>query len=118
MHSTTMSTAAHTAVLDPMTGETLLIRPNRDEDVRDPFTPLSSAHVADWSAMVQRLDGMGWEPSEDDNGGTLDAGETADGRAILGLYCPEPIHEQCDLDRLAAASADLMREVDRLTAMP
>lgn len=113
----TIRTAAHTAHLDPMTGEGLLVLPNPREDVPDPFSSLGacatadSVHAADWDQMVRALDGLGWEPTQDEDGGWLDAGRTRDGRPIIGLYGRDPITADPTLAEVASASAALFARV-------
>lgn len=112
-----ISTAVHTAYLDPMTGLGMLVRPEPDHDVPrllgmartvllpDPDRPGQDMRAwvgeslfgADWDAMMRRRDELGWEPSEDEYGGVpVHAGTTPDGREVIGLYGREPDHRRAD----------------------
>lgn len=106
MNTVTITTAAHVAHLDPVTGEGLLVLPHPADDVRDPFAT-GSAHEADWTVMVRRLDRLGWEPSEGEDGGLCEVGSTADGRTVVGLYGRDPIRSMPGLDEVAAAGQAL-----------
>ncbi len=76
------------------------------EDVADPLGG-QSLHHADWDAVVRHLDGLGWEPSEDEHGDLCHAGYTSDGREVIGLYGREPIIVPT-LDEEARAIAALL----------
>lgn len=90
---TTITTASHTAYLDPITGEGLLVLPNPLEDMRDPFSA-GSLNESDWGAMMQRLDSLGWEPSEGVDGSLVEVGSTRDGNTVVGLFGLDPIHTE------------------------
>ncbi len=64
--TTTLRYACHTAHLDPMTGEGLLVMPHPIDDLR---LAAGGLHEADWQQVVASLDRQGWEPSESDYGG-------------------------------------------------
>lgn len=102
----TISTASHTAYLDPMTGEGLLLLPDPGTDVRHPFAH-GSAHEADWTVMVRRLDGLGWEPTADEDGSMLEAGTTADGLTVVGLYGLDPIKSMPSMEDQAQSGQAL-----------
>jgi hypothetical protein len=102
----TFTYASHAAYLDPLHGTGLLVRPLPREDVADPLGG-QSLHHADWDAVVRHLDGLGWEPSEDEHGDLCHAGYTSDGREVIGLYGREPIIVPT-LDEEARAIAALL----------
>lgn len=104
----TITTAAHTAHLDPLTGEGVLVLPDPSQDVRDPFVAVESVHARDWTAMLRQLDGLGWELSEDEeDGGMIDVGETHDGRTIVGRCGRDPVMADPTLDVLAKSAVEL-----------
>lgn len=85
--------------------------PDPRDDVRDPLTA-GSLHAADWTQMLVRLDSLGWELSESDDGGWLDAGMTRDGRCMVGLYGRDPLMSDPDLSDLVAADEALRQLAD------
>jgi hypothetical protein len=100
----TLTFAAHTAYIDPMTGEGLLVRPRPELDLGFGFPSL---HAADWGAAIAHLSWLGWEPMEDDDGSPMLAGITADGRDIIGLYGRESITSLPSITELRDAGAEL-----------
>lgn len=93
-----------------MTGEGLLVRPLPSDDLA-PFDGSGrSLHDAEWCAVVRHLDGIGWEPSEDEHGDLAHAGWTLDGCPVVGLYGREPITSEPTVAAMAEAFADLCRE--------
>lgn len=100
-HVRRLSTAAHVAFVEHMTGEGALILPMPERDVRlDHLSP--SLHEADLEAILVLLDSTGFEPSTDDNGEWITSHTTADGLEVVGLYGRDPtisvptIEEQAD----------------------
>ena len=102
----TIAAAAHTAYLDVMTGEGLLVLPHADDDLGSPLG-VASLHEADWNAMLRTLDHLGWEPTEGEGGDLCAVGEDADGRTVVGLYGREPITSEPRLDETEASLARL-----------
>ncbi|MEV4492723.1 hypothetical protein AB0K04_21720 [Micromonospora coxensis] len=103
----TVSYASHTAHLDPMTGEGLLILPRVADDI-DPLGGMVTLHAADWDAAVRDLDQRGWQPSEDDSGDLVHVGTTVDGRPVIGLYGREPITSAPSVEQAAEAWRELL----------
>jgi hypothetical protein len=104
----TIRYAAHVAHLDALTGEGLLLLPLVADDVRDPLGH-GSLHAADWDAVVRHLDGLGWDPTEAEDGGLCYVGRTRDGRTVVGLYGRAPVITAPTLMQAADAHADLRR---------
>ncbi|MGJ9414351.1 hypothetical protein ACHAAC_16750 [Aeromicrobium sp. CF4.19] len=118
-----VETAAHVAVLDPMTGYGSLVMPSGADvpAVSEPepvvlagglqgVAPALSLHDADLSAMLTRLDGMGWEPLEDEQHGGFQHDEpTASGKAVVGLFGREPITTRPSLHDLAVSNEGVRR---------
>lgn len=117
MNALTVRTALHLAVLDPMTGEGLAVLPSPEDDIYLPhrvYLPglgevesQASLYGADWSHFLRQLAALGWEPLEDDDGLWCYAGETPDGRMVVGLYHNDPIREP-SLHESVTASAELL----------
>ena len=74
----TLTYACHTAHLDPMTGNGLLVLPRTDHDLR---LDVTSLHAADWDHVMVELALLGWEPTE---GSALTATR---GTVVLSLAC-------------------------------
>jgi hypothetical protein len=104
----TITYACHTAHLDPMTGEGVLIMPRPSGDLPS-ITGAGSLHEADWGHVIEHLDGLGWEPAEDDDGGWSAVGTTATGHTVIALYGREPVTTMPSLDESAEALAALAR---------
>ena len=100
----TIRFACHVAHLDPMTGSGLLVLPLPDEDVT---LGLPSLHESAWGHALAKLDRVGWELAEDENGGLCHEGYTKDGREIVGLYGREPVISDPSLEECADAFARL-----------
>lgn len=100
--------AAHVAIFDPMTGQGLLVLPEPEHDLADPFTGSGSLHSADWNALVSHLATFGIEPQEDDEqpGAVQFVGLTRDGREVLALYGPAVTSEP-SIAEMASAFASL-----------
>ncbi|MEV0733303.1 hypothetical protein [Polymorphospora sp. NPDC050346] len=103
----TLTYASHTAYLDPMTGEGLLVLPLVADDI-EPVAGMASLHAADWDHAIRDLHRQGWEPSEDDDGGTIRVGTTADGRDAIGLYGKHPVISLPSVEQAAEAMRDLL----------
>jgi hypothetical protein len=107
----TIRYAAHVAHLDALSGEGLLVLPPVADDVCDPLGH-GSLHAADWDAVVRHLDGLGWEPTEAEDGGLCYVGRTRDGRAVIGLFGREPVTGTPSIPEQAAAVEALGRLAD------
>ena len=105
----TIQFASHTAHLDPMTGQGILVRPDPADDQW--LDGMVSLHAADWDHAIAELDRLGWEPleSEEADGTPMFAGMTADGRDAIALYGRESITTMPTLAEVAEASHELMR---------
>ncbi|PYC75194.1 hypothetical protein C7C45_04815 [Micromonospora arborensis] len=103
----TITYADHVAHLDPMTGEGLLILPRVADDI-DPLAGPVTLQAAGWDHAIRDLNQRGWEPSEDDDGGTMDVGTTADGRQVIGLYGREPVISEPSAEQAAEAWRELL----------
>jgi len=105
----TIQFASHTAYIDPMTGEGLLVRPKPADDQW--LDGMVSLHAADWDSAMDHLRGLGWEPLEDEDGdGTpLFAGMTQDGRDAIALYGHEPITSEPSITELREADIELVK---------
>ncbi|MFI2647590.1 hypothetical protein [Micromonospora fulviviridis] len=97
----------HTAYLDPMTGEGLLVLPRFADDL-DPLAGMVSLHAADWDHAIGDLGRRGWEPSEDDGGDLVHVGTTNDGRPVIGLYGREPMISTPSIKQAAEALRELL----------
>jgi hypothetical protein len=82
--------ASHVALLDPLTGEGLLVLPLAADDLGDPLGG-RSLHEVEWSGVVRHLDSLGWEPSQAEDGGLCFVGCTREGREVVGLFGREPV---------------------------
>lgn len=104
----TIHYAAHVAHLDPVTGEGLLTMPRPEDDVHMPGHG-ASLHAAGWDAVMRKLEGLGWEPSEDEDGFglTVPVGVTRDGREVIALYGREPVVSEPTLSEMAEAMSAL-----------
>lgn len=103
----TITYAAHTAHLDAMTGEGLLVLPHPSDDLRAP-DGLPTLHEADWDGVMHDLDRGGWQLAEDeDEDGWAVVGETVDGRTVLALYGREPVTSMPSMAEQANALAAL-----------
>jgi hypothetical protein len=100
--------ASHVALLDPMTGEGRLILPEPSGDLALSGSPVS-LHAADWGAVVRELDRLGWEPSENEDGGWLHCGRTSEGRDVVSLYGREPVITEPSIENAIAACVELDR---------
>ena len=102
----TLAFASHVAHLDPLTGEGLLVLPLPTDDLRDPLggRPL---HEVEWAAVLRHLDALGWEPTEDEDGGLCHVGYTPEGREVVGLYGRVPVLSLPSIPEQAAALHDL-----------
>lgn len=107
MNLHTITTAAHEAYIDPMTGTGLLVLPRPSEDVY--LGSPTGLHGADWDHMLTRLDEVGFEPSEDLDGGAVVEQPLGDGRSVIGLYGRDPIITMPGLEELGAALGELRR---------
>jgi hypothetical protein len=97
--------ALHTAHLDHMYGVGLAVQAHHDSDV---YFGSESVNAADWMDAGSQLDALAWEPLEDDEtGGWVEEGVTADGRMVIALYSREPICSNPSLEELAASHAAL-----------
>ncbi|MEU7995369.1 hypothetical protein AB0B83_08530 [Micromonospora sp. NPDC049060] len=103
----TITYADHVAYLDPMTGEGLLVLPLVADDIEPPAGSVS-LQAAGWDHAIRDLNRRGWEPTEDDDGGTMHVGTTADGRPVIGLYGREPIISQPSIEQAAEALRELL----------
>jgi hypothetical protein len=110
----TVTYASHTAHLDPMTGEGLLILPRVADDI-DPVADMVSLHVADWDHAIGDLDRRGWQPSEDDSGDLVHVGTTVDGRPVIGLYGEHPVISQPSIEQAAEAWRELLAVAQVIT---
>ena len=106
----TVTYAGHVAHLDPLTGEGLLVRPLPADDMPDPLAG-PSLHEVEWGAVMRHLDGLGWEPSEDEGGDLCHLGYTQDGREVVGLYGREPVTSMPSIPEQAAALDSLLERV-------
>ncbi|NJC10617.1 hypothetical protein F4558_000443 [Micromonospora profundi] len=104
---TTIRYADHTAHLDPMTGEGLLILPRVADDI-DPLAGPVTLQAAGWDHAVRDLDRRGWEPTEDDDGDVMHVGTTLDGRPVIGLYGREPVISEPSVEQAAEAWRELL----------
>ncbi|SCG69694.1 hypothetical protein GA0070609_4437 [Micromonospora echinaurantiaca] len=102
----TLTYASHTAHLDPMTGEGLLVLPRVADDID--LGGMVSLHAADWDHVIGDLSRRGWQPSEDDDGDLVHIGTTADGRPVIGLYGRQPVTSLPSVDQAAEAWRDLL----------
>jgi len=109
MQPITIRFAVHEALLDPQTGQGFLLIGRPEDDLSLGGTGL---HEADWNHAIAELDRLGWEPTEDDEDAEIGVcydGDTLDGRAVIGLYCREPITPDASIRECAEASEELMR---------
>lgn len=121
MVMTTISTAAHTAVLEPWTGQGLLLLARVERDMELPPTPVElvidgapvaglaqagGLHEADFTAAMRALDRQGWGLLEDEDGSPLVEGVTVDGREALVLYS-DPLDSNDDMAVIAAGMREL-----------
>jgi hypothetical protein len=60
---------------------------------------------------VRELDLLGWEPTEDEDGGLCHEGFTPDGHEVVGLYGREPITSDPSIGECADAFARLRERV-------
>lgn len=113
----TITYASHTAWLDPMTGQGLLIMPSAEEDlwldVPPEGAPASavSLQCADFDAAVGDLGRRGWvlsEPEDPDWDTWLYVGVTADGGMAIGLMGLDPIITDPTIAEMAEADAELL----------
>ena len=90
-----------------MNGEGVLVMPDPAVDVRGlGLSP--SLHASGWDAVVRHLDGLGWEPCEDDEqGGWLHVGLTTDGLDVLALFGRDPIVSRPSLEECMESVRDL-----------
>jgi hypothetical protein len=103
----TVRYACHTAYLEPFTGEGLLVLPLPADDMRVTGPP--SLHASDWEAVIDDLTANGWQPSENEWGGWIFDGVTADeGRDVIGLFGLDPIISDPSLEEMGRASAELL----------
>jgi hypothetical protein len=105
-----IETTCHTAYLHDMTGEGLILAPKASEDVA--WLPgTASLHAADEAAMLRRLDGEGFELSEDEHGAPawIHVGWSEDGREAFGLFGRAPITSAPTVQEQAAAHQELRR---------
>ncbi len=100
----TMQFASNMAVLDPMTGQGLLVRPHPADDLT---MGLPSLHESDWHRVIAELDRLGWEPTEDCDGLPMFDGMTTDGRDVIGLYGREPVTTMPTLSETSGAMHEL-----------
>lgn len=107
---TCLAFAAHTAHLLPMTGDGLLVLPDLTTDMA-PLDGMESLHSADWAHVVRSLDGMGWEPTEGEDGGLSLVGHLADGREVVGLYGRDPITSHASIIEAAEALLTLCEDL-------
>ncbi|GAA1915449.1 hypothetical protein GCM10009737_16070 [Nocardioides lentus] len=95
----------HVAYLHVETGDGLLVLPPAHEEV---WLGSTSVHAACWADALAALDGVGWEPSEGDDGGPCVEGMTRTGREVIGLFGRDPIRSEPSLEDGAAAYAGLL----------
>lgn len=106
----TIRTGLHTAYVHPMSGEGLLVLPHPSENV---WLATEGVHASDWNEMVRRLDDLGYDIGEDQDGSILyERVTTPDGRAVVGLFGRDPIVSDPSLAEAAEASAALLRLVE------
>jgi hypothetical protein len=110
----TVAYASHTAHIDPMTGEGLLILPRVADDI-DPLAGPVTLHAADWDHAIGDLDRRGWQPSEDDGGDLVHVGTTVNGRPVIGLYGREPIASTPSVEQTAEAWRELLAAAQVVT---
>ncbi|MFI6243948.1 hypothetical protein ACIBEF_29190 [Micromonospora sp. NPDC050795] len=103
----TINYADHVAHLDPMTGEGLLVLPLVADDI-DPLGGMVTLQAAGWDHAIRDLNRRGWEPTEDDDGGTMHVGTTGDGRPVIGLYGREPITSEPSIEQAAESLRELL----------
>ncbi|QNK52486.1 hypothetical protein H7F30_12980 [Dermacoccus sp. PAMC28757] len=66
---------------------------------------------ADYTAMLERLDVLGWHLLADDDGlPWVCMGSAPDGRMGVGLHCLDPIASHTDLEVLLEAEGTLLTE--------
>jgi len=106
MQPITIRFAVHVAYLNPVTGDGLLVMARPEDDL---MLDGGSLHSADWTYAIAELDRLGWEPTEDDDGGFCYDGDTLDGRAVFGLYGREPITPLASIRECGEASQELAR---------
>ena len=104
MQPITITFAVHVAYLDPDTGQGFLVMARPEDDL---MLDGGSLHSADWTYAIAELDRLGWEPTEDDDGGFCYDGDTTDGRAVFGLYGRESITSIPSLAESLKASQEL-----------
>ena len=107
MNTITIKFAVHEALLDPQTGQGLLVAARPEDDLI--LDGRDSLHEADWNRAIAELDRLGWEPAEDDDGGICYDGDTIDGRAVFGLYGRESITAMPSFTEMGKASEELAR---------
>jgi hypothetical protein len=103
-----IETTCHTAYLHDMVGEGLILAPKASEDVA--WLPgTASLHAADEAAMLRRLDGEGFELSEDEHGAPawVHIGWSQDGREAFGLFGRAPVTSAPTMQEQADALTDL-----------
>lgn len=102
--------ACHTAYLDPMSGQGLLLLPAPEDDVSSLEGFGADLHHADYDAVTRDLDVRGWEMQEDDETGMpwTHVGYAADGRQAVALYGLDPITSTPNLEQLAASMGELL----------
>ncbi|GIG92370.1 hypothetical protein [Plantactinospora endophytica] len=110
----TVAYASHTAHIDPMTGEGLLVLPRVADDI-DPLGGVVTLHAADWDHAIGDLGQRGWQPSEDDGGDLVHVGTTVDGRPVIGLYGREPVTSLPSVDQAAESWRELLTVAEVVT---
>lgn len=110
----TVTYASHTAHLDPMTGEGLLVLPRVADDI-EPVAGMVSLHAADWDHVIGDLSRRGWQPSEDDGGDLVHVGTTVEGRPVIGLYGEHPVISLPSIEQAAEALRDLLAVAEVVT---
>lgn len=123
----TIPFAAHTAHLDPVTGNGLLVLPDEDSDMRATavsdrtisidgedrtILDCQSLYEADWGHVIRELDRLGFEPSEADDGGWIEDEPTSSGRLVIGLYGRTPFGGDPTIEECGRAFAELRAAVD------
>ncbi len=125
----TLSTACHTAFLDDMSGAGLLVLPRHAEDMESPATgrvqlsdgtlvlsDTASLHASDWRVVIAALEGLGFEPCENDDLGVCHEGSTSDGRSVIGLIGHRAVIGEPTITELVEAYAVLRVEAGVLPA--
>lgn len=113
-----IDTTCHTAHLDPMTGEGLILVPRRDSDL-SLSAGAASLHAADELTMMRDLDALGFELALDEvEAPWVHVGWTADGREAFALYGRDPITSVPTPQEQAESLTELRRLAGLVERLP